>query len=495
MSSPDPRLQKNQVVDLKISGLAFGGKGIAKVDDFVVFVSSAVPGDSVRARVTRQKKHYAEARVEQLLAPSPDRQPARCHFFGRCGGCSWQALDYGVQLDYKARQVGESLEHLGGLHDFELLSIVGMADPWRYRNRADFSVGTADTGAVIGFRPPGRWDTVLPLTECHLLPPIIERVRATVEGWLRDQGLPGWDPRSGTGFARHLLVRSAQQGDEVLVSLVTASEDLPDAGGLVERVRTAHPQVVGVLHAVNGGRAEISSGLGAKTLWGRPYLLERVAGITLKVSVDAFFQTNTLMAHALYGLIAHEAGLEAARSCGRETAVGGGPLGSDRPVLSGRPVVWDLYSGVGSIGLSLAGRAGAVLAIESVSAAIRDSQENATLNHITNAVFLEGEVAKVLREASNGSRPLPAGVDKPDVIIVDPPRAGLTKKATACIGETGASRIVYVSCNPATLAPNAAQLVEHGYRLERVTPVDMFPHTPHVECVASMSRIGAPAPL
>jgi 23S rRNA (uracil1939-C5)-methyltransferase len=489
MTSTPPRIQNGQTVDLSVTGLAFGGKGVAKIDDFVVFVTGAVPGDVVRARVTKYKKRYAEARAEELLTPSPDRRPARCPSFGLCGGCVWQSLDYRMQLEYKARQVRESLEHLGGLRDFALLPTVGMADPWRYRNRADFSVGQAEEGAVVGFRPPGRWDLVLPISECHLLSPVIEQMRATVESWLRENGLPGWDPRTGTGYVRHLLVRSAQMGSEVVVSLVTAPGDgsgvpgdLPDAAEFVERLRSAHPQVVGIVHAVNAGRAEISSGLDSKALWGRPYLLEQVAGVTLKVSIDAFFQTNTLMAHALYGLVAQEAGLAGAEpvEAGSET-----PDGSASP---GGPVIWDLFSGVGSIGLSLARRAGAVLGIEGVPAAVADADENARLNQIENVCFLEGDVAKILREVADGGLSLPPGLERPSVIVVDPPRAGLSNKAIARIGEIGAPRIVYVSCNPATLGPNAAQFGEYGYRLERVTPVDMFPHTPHVEAVALLSR-------
>jgi 23S rRNA (uracil1939-C5)-methyltransferase len=483
MTPPASILQRNQTLDLTVTSLAFGGKGVAKIDDFVVFVSGAVPGDVVRARVTKMKKRYAEARVETLVTPSPDRCPARCSTFGACGGCVWQSLDYNVQSGYKTEQVRESLEHLGGLTDFELLPAVGMANPWRYRNRADFSVGMSEKGAVVGFRPPGRWDSVLPLWECHLLGLAMEQVRTTVERWLRDNSLPGWDPRTGTGFARHLLVRSAQMGGEVVVSLVTTPEDLPDAAGLVERVCSAHPEVVGIVHAVNGGQAEVSTGLESRTLWGRPYLLERVAGIKLKVSIDAFFQTNTLMAHALYGLVAHEAGVAPGAAAPLCPAAPGGPAAAG-------PVIWDLYSGVGSIGLSLARRATAVLGIESVPAAIEDARENARLNGIDNAYFLEGDVAKVLREVADGDRCLPEGLERPDVIVIDPPRAGLAKKAVSRIGEVGAPRIVYVSCNPATMAPNVAQLQDYGYRLLRVTPVDMFPHTPHVEAVGLLVRDG-----
>ena len=483
------RLQNDQLLDLTVTGLAFGGNGIAKADDFVVFVGGAVPGDVVRARVTKIKRRYAEARVEQLLTASPDRIPARCPSFGECGGCVWQGLDYQVQLRYKAQQVRESLEHLGGLRDFQVLPILGMDDPWRYRNRADFSIGVSEQGTLVGFRPPGRWDSVLPLSECHLLDPSIERVRATVEAWLREQQVPGWDPRSGTGFARHLLVRSAQMGGEVLVSLVTVPQELPAAMSFVERLRSAHPEIVGIVHAVNGGRADLSSGLESQTLWGRPFLLEHVAGITLKVSVDAFFQTNTRMADELYRLVAHEAGVD-------ETALDMPPVSGSRdadeaftPATVGGtgPVVWDLYSGVGSIGLSLAAGAKGVLGIEAVATAVGDATENARLNTIGNVRFQEGDVAKVLREAVDGERQFPRGLERPDVVIVDPPRAGLSNKAISRIGEVQAPRIVYVSCNPSTMAPNVAQLQQFGYRLVRVTPVDMFPHTPHVECVALLT--------
>ena len=464
------------MIELAVTGLAFGGKGIARLDDFVVFVTGAVPGDVVQARVLKNKKRYAEARAEEIVVPSPDRCPARCPAFGTCGGCVWQDLDYGVQLKYKAAQVRESLEHLGGIKDFVLAPIVGMADPWRYRNRADFSIGMAEDGVVVGFRPRGRWDSVLPLSECHLLDSTIEAVRATVQGWLRENDIPGWDPRTGTGFARHLLVRSSQRGAEAIVSLVTAGEELPDPEGLVERLRAAHPQVVGVVHAVNVGQAEISSGIPSLLLWGRPFLLERVAGVTLKVSIDAFFQTNTMMAHALYGLVAQAA-----------TGGAGGAAGAE---AAHRPVIWDLFSGVGSIGLSLAAEAEAVLAIEAVPAAVADAKENAQLNNIDNIRFVEGDVAKVLREVTDGERQLPQGLETPDVIVVDPPRAGLSNKAISRIGEVGAPRIVYVSCNPSTMAPNVAGFAEYGYKLEQVTPVDMFPHTPHVECVGVLTKTG-----
>ena len=264
----------------------------------------------------------------------------------------------------------------------------------------------------------------------------------------------------------------------MLVSLVTAAGDLPDEADLVQTLRDAHPELVGIAHAVNEGRAELSSGLEARTLWGRPFLYEKLAGLTLKISLDAFFQTNTLMAHALYELVADEV------FAPLEPEAPGEPQGG----ASG-PVIWDLYSGVGSIGLSLARRAAGLLGIEAAPAAVADARENARLNDIQNAYFLEGDARRVLREVAQGVRTLPEGLERPDVVVVDPPRAGLHQRVVARIGESGAARIVYVSCNPSTMAPNVAQFQELGYRLLRVTPVDMFPHTPHVECVGLLSRV------
>ncbi|MCL5736524.1 MAG: class I SAM-dependent RNA methyltransferase [Actinobacteria bacterium] len=492
---------------MPIQTLAFGGKGVARLHDFVIFVDGAVPGDIVTALVTKTKKRYAEARVTQIVSPSQDRVAPSCQTFGNCGGCVWQNLDYGVQLQYKARQVAESLEHLGGLGGFDLRPAVGMAHPWRYRNRVDFSIGSSAEGAVIGFRPPGRWDLVLPLSECRLVSAEMEAVRATVETWLRDAGLQGWDPRVGTGFARHLLVRSAQMGRELLVSLVTAPGELPAVPSLADRLRRNHPQVVGIAHAVNEGRAELSAGLEYEMLWGRPYLIEEVAGIRLKISLNAFFQTNTLMAHVLYGVVAEEATspvpsdeAEAgfAQADRRPRDVGarwpdiprpGHPAErAEAPGPAGRPVIWDLYSGVGSIGLSLARVARGVLGIEAIPEAVADARENAASNGIENVAFLEGDVRKVLREVAQGARTIPAGLENPDVVVVDPPRAGLHQRVVARIAEVGVPRIVYVSCNPTTMAPNVAQFQELGYRLRRVTPVDMFPHTPHVEAVGLLTR-------
>lgn len=456
--------QKGQTVELPVTTLAFGGQGVGRLDDFVVFVTGAVPGDVALARVTRVKRRYAEARLEEILTPSPDRVAARCRHFGSCGGCRWQSLDYAVQLRYKEQQVRETLERLGGLEGFSLRPIRAMNDPWRYRNKVEFSIGQVGGRPTVGFHPPGRWDRVLPLDECHLLPETTEAVRATVEEWLRARGLAPWNPRELRGYARHLAVREAQATGEVLVSLVTAPGALPDEAGLVGLLRARHPQVVGIVHAVNQGPAEVAAGLPHTVLWGRPYLYESLGDLRLKVSIDAFFQTNTSMAAVLYQTAAEEA------------------------ALSGNEVVWDLYSGIGSIGLYLARRAKALLGIEIVPAAVRDARENAVLNSVDSALFLQGDARPVLKQVLEGRHTLPEDRERPDVVVVDPPRGGLANKVITRIAAAAPARVVYVSCNPSTMAPNAALFRELGYRLTRVTPVDMFPHTPHIEAVGLLER-------
>ena len=457
---------RGETLQLPVTALAFGGQGIARSDEFVIFIGGAVPGDEVRVTVTKVKKRYAEARLEEIVTPSSDRVDPACSHYGTCGGCRWQSLDYQVQLRYKQQQVVDSLERLGGLSGFEVGAIRAMDDPWRYRNKVEFSVGRADGDLVVGFHPPGRWDAVLPQTECRLLPQVTEGVRATVEEWLRRVGAEPWDPRTHQGYARHLSVREAHGTGEVLVSLVTAPGDLPDPDGLVTMVRSHHPSVVGVLHAVNSGEAEVATGVPYRALWGRPHIYETLGDLRLKISIDAFFQTNSRMASVLYETAAAEA------------------------ALSGTETLWDLYSGIGSIALFLAPRARAILGIEVVSAAVRDARENAQANDIESVTFLEGNARVVLKDILEARSPLPTELAHPDVVVVDPPRAGLAHKVIHRVAAAEPARVVYVSCNPTTLAPDAALFAELGYRLVRVTPVDMFPHTPHIEAVALLERAG-----
>jgi 23S rRNA (uracil1939-C5)-methyltransferase len=464
--SPGPRPRPGQTIDLPISTLAFGGQGIGRRDNFVVFVDGAVPGDVARVVLTRVTRRYAEGRLVELVEESPDRRPALCLHFGGCGGCRWQSLDYPVQLRYKAQQVRDSLERMGGLSGFDLQPIRGMDDPWRYRNKVEFSAGTGPDGeTLLGFHPAGRWDTVLPLDDCRLLPLDFETVRSVTQSWLREVGMPPWDPRMRSGQVQHLTIRRSESTGEVLAGLTTTTSALPKPATLAQRLLEAVPGLVGLVHVTHPASYDSATTPASQTLWGRPHLYEDLDGLRLKISINAFFQTNTQMARVLYRLVAEAA------------------------ALTGQETVWDLYAGIGSIGLSLA-RAGAarVLGIEIVASAVQDAKENAALNGIGEAVFFEGDARVLLKNLLEGRSGLPSGWTDPDVVVVDPPRAGLPPKVLARLAAVGPKRLVYVSCNPTTLAPNAASLLEAGYRLTTVTPVDMFPHTPHIEAVALLER-------
>jgi 23S rRNA (uracil1939-C5)-methyltransferase len=438
----EPRPNRGELLTLEIESLAYGGKGIARRDGYVLFVADGLPGDMVRAEVTKAKRAYAEARAIELLRPSEDRVPARCDHGGEpCPGAPWQGLAYEHQLRHKQRQVEDALTRLGGLEGFELEPIEAAAEQWRYRNKLEYSFGGRDGELVLGFHPRGRWDEVVDAEDCLLASERNNAERNRIRSWARAQGLPPYDRRAREGVLRNLVVREGRRTGLLQTRLVTSPAEIP------------RPPVD--LHTVVEGPG--SGTEGPTGALGQEYLEEELCGMRFRISPRAFFQTNTEMAERLYGIAAEMAG------------------------LSGTERVFDLYCGIGTLGLTMASRAGGVWGIEIVPEAVADAEENARLNGIGNARFRTGDARKLLG-------PLLAEAGRPDVLVVDPPRAGLSKKVVRRVIECEAPRIVYVSCNPTTLAPNAAQLGEAGYTLRRVKPVDMFPHTPHIECVALLER-------
>jgi 23S rRNA (uracil1939-C5)-methyltransferase len=432
-----------EVLEVEIDSLAFGGRGVARADGLVVFVAGALPGDRVRAEVTKSKRRFAEARVLELLEPSPDRVPDRCVHGGEpCPGAPWQGLPYERQLAHKQEQAADSLRRLGGLEDFELEPIEAAAETWRYRNKLEYSFGADEEGeATLGFHARGRWDLIVDVEDCMLASERGNAARNEVREWARFESIAPYGRREKEGVLRNLVVREGRRTGQVQTRLVTSPARFP------------RPPVD--LHTVIEGP---SGGTDGPTgVLGEERLREELCGLKLEMSHGAFFQTNTEMAEQLYGVVAEFAGLS----------------GSER--------VFDLYCGIGTIGLTMAGRAGEVWGLEIVPEAIADAEANAERNGIGNARFLAAN-------ARTGVRPLLEEAGRPDVVVVDPPRAGLSQKIVRRVIECEAPRIVYVSCNPTTLAPNAAQLVEAGYRLRRVRPVDMFPQTPHIECVALLEK-------
>jgi 23S rRNA (uracil1939-C5)-methyltransferase len=459
ITSLQSRPEKGSEVEVEVESLAFGGRGVARLDDFVLFVDRALPGDRVRARVTKVKRRHGEATAVAVLSEGPDRVPAPCPHFGACGGCRWQDLDYAAQTAWKERQVRDALERIGHQTGFALDPIVPAVDTYRYRNKLEFSFGDSPEGPSLGFHRAGRWDEILPVSECLLMDAAGNEARSVVEAWARRSGADVWDRRTNKGYLRHLVVRSSSRTGQLLATIVTSPGALPSRAWLEDELTERVPGCVGLLHAVSDGVAEVTAGLESTQVFGRDWYEERLLGLRLRVSAGAFLQTNTAMCERLYELAIEEAG------------------------LAGDEVVWDLYSGIGSIALAVAGSAGRVIGVEVVEEAVERARENADLNDVGNVEFVLGDVAKTVRPL------LESGVPGPDVVVLDPPRAGLTPKAVRRVLELEPHRIVYVSCNPTTLAGNAELLAAGGYRLERVRPVDMFPHTHHVECVARFDAV------
>jgi 23S rRNA (uracil1939-C5)-methyltransferase len=449
-------LAKGEELELRIDSLAYGGNGVARLNGFVVFVKRGLPGDTVLARVTKVKKSHAEAFALEVVEPGAPRVEAPCAHYPACGGCRFQDLAYEAQLEAKASQVGEALRRIGGLDDFELEPPVQAESLFHYRNKLEYSFTPTPTGTGLGFHKAGRWDEVLDIDRCWLTTDLGNAIRNAVREWARAEGLPAFDQELQEGFLRHLVVREGRNTGQVLVTLVTAPGDFAAAESFVETVRR-FPEVRSVHWAVNDRPAEVTN-LPTRLLSGEPWIEEEFLGLRYRVRPNAFVQTNTAMCEVLYGLA-------------REYAA-----------LTGEETVYDLYCGIGTIGLSLARDALTVWGVESSEESVACALENADLNGVVNAAFFAGDVADSLDELRDRAGP-------PDVVMVDPPRAGLTGKALHRVGELEAPRLVYVSCNPTTLAGNAKELVRaFGYRLERARPVDMFPHTPHIETVALFTR-------
>ena len=447
---------KGQELELQVDSLAYGGNGVARLNGFVVFVRRGLPGDRVRARVTKVKRGFAEAVAVAVVEPSELRVDAPCAHFPACGGCRFQDLAYEAQAEAKEVQVRDALVRLGGFSEPPLEPIVPAASRFHYRNKLEYSFTRAEEGVGLGFHRAGRWDEVLDVDRCWLTTDLGNAIRNAVRAWAREERLEPYDQATGSGYLRHLVVREGRNTGQALVQLVTAPGERFETGYLVEVLRR-FPEVRSVHWAVNDTPAEVTN-LPTTLLWGEEAIEEEILGLRFRVRPNAFLQTNTEMAERLYALA-------------REAAA-----------LTGAETVYDLYCGTGTIGLALARDALTVWGVEISEESVACAIENAELNAIGNAAFFAGNVAQSLAELRDRAGP-------PAVVVVDPPRAGLAGKALRRTGELEAARIVYVSCNPTTLASDLKVLRDdYGYALRRVTPVDMFPHTPHVESVALLER-------
>jgi 23S rRNA (uracil1939-C5)-methyltransferase len=458
MGAEASTLRKGQRVELEITDLAYGGKALAKVDGLVVFVENALPGDRVLATVFRRRRQYAEARAERVLTPTPSRVPAPCVHVPICGGCRFQDFDYEEQLRHKQRQVEDCLAHLGRLR-VEPRNVLPAPKLFHYRNKMEYSFSRDDRGKVtLGLHRRGLFDRPFDLERCHIATPISSEIVAFTREFANAESLQAYDLKRHTGLLRFLAVREGIRTGEVMVNIV-ASEPHEALQRLAAALREAFPRVASVVLNLTRRKAQVAVGEEERVLAGKATILEVLAGLTFEISSNSFFQTNTEQAELLVQVV------------------------MDALALQGSERVLDVYSGTGTFTLPVARRAAEAIGIESSEVAVRDGERNATRNGITNATFSRGEALEVLRDR------LALG-QSADRVLVDPPRAGLHAGVLTGLMHLGAPRLVYVSCNPSTLGRDLGLLCESRYAVDWIQPVDMFPHTPHIECVASLRRVG-----
>lgn len=441
--------------ELTLEKLALGGEAIAHAPDgVVVFVKGGLPGDRAVVEITKRKRKLLFGAIVDLLEPSDLRAPARCEYFGRCGGCKWQFLPYAQQVDFKRQLVAETLEHLGKLRDVDVKPMLGMEEPWCYRNKMEFSFAHGENGELIlGQHVAGRWDLVIDLENCYLQSERSVDVFGLCRDFCRKQQLTAFSTLTGEGLLRHVVVREGKHTGDLMVNLVTSGEYFPQMDRFVRYLTAGRPDITGIVLTVNRRKGQSAQGQEEHIIYGEPTIQETLNGIVFEYSARSFFQTNTVQAERLYQVVQRMAG-------GRGTAV-------------------DLYCGTGAIAFHLAPQFSRVYGVELVEDAVENARRTAERNQITNVEFLCGEVQKLVPDA------LP---DAPDLVVVDPPRAGVAPKTLRHLMRIAPPQIIYVSCNPATLARDVEQLAQHDYRVAEVQPVDMFPHTYHIETVVNLLK-------
>jgi 23S rRNA (uracil1939-C5)-methyltransferase len=459
-------VKKGQQYDVEITGIAFGGRGMTKIDKLAVFVEQAIPGDLATIRIVKKRKNYAEARVIELLAPSADRIAAPCPYSGFCGGCKWQFLAYEKQLAYKRQHVAESLEHIGRIQGVVVHPTIASDPIFGYRNKMEFScsdrrwllpheMGTEgiNTDFALGLHVPGTFYKVLDTSACLLQPELGNAILDDVRSCIKQSPKPVYGLRSHVGFWRFVMLRHSVAYDQWMVNLVTAAPDRRMLLPLAERLRTTYSNIVSVVNNVTARKAGVAIGEFEETIAGQSHLSDCIGAFEFDISANSFFQTNTRGARRLYEVVKKYAALD------------------------GSQTVLDLYSGTGTIPIVLSDAAQRITGIEIIETAVSDAKKNCTKNEILNCEFIKGDIKDCLAAVSR----------RPEVLIIDPPRAGMHKDVVQQVLNLGSDRIVYVSCNPATLARDLALLTD-GYRIQEVQPVDMFPHTYHVEAVAKLVK-------
>ena len=462
-------LKRGSEITLEIEKFADRGKSIARLDGYVVFVPGGIPGDRLRVRIVKTKRKYAEAVTLDVLKPSPDRTEPVCSYFGTCGGCKWQHVTYEAQLEAKTQSVREALEHHGGFEKISIAPAIGANPIYRYRNKMEYSFSAQrwltsdeiasgrafDTSFALGLHVPGNFSKVLDLTECHLHSETGVRVVNFVRRFVREKEWRAWHVRNQTGFLRYLVLRSGHATGEFMVNLVTSDYDSERMESLSSELQKAIPEVTTFVNTINRGVAQTAYGDEIHTIFGPGVIHDRIGPHIFEIASNAFFQTNTAQAERLYDVAAGFAELKQ------------------------NDLVYDLYSGAGAISIYVANRVSRVVGVELVPEAVENATRNAKTNSIENVSFFAGDMMRLFDEefiAKHG---------RPDVLIVDPPRAGMHPRVVKQIRRLRPERFVYLSCNPLSQARDLKMLAD-TFSIEAVQPVDLFPHTHHIENVVKL---------
>lgn len=466
MSDRQYPVKRGQQLTLQIEKLAFGGKGIAHLDDYVIFVQNVLPGDQVRAKIYKRKANYAEARPLELLKSSELRQEAPCPYFGWCGGCTWQNLSYKEQLKVKSEQVTESVHHIAGLHNVEVMESLPSPNVWGYRNKMEFSFSdrrwllpeelgdeNIKKDFALGLHIPGTFDKILDIDNCLLQAEPANQILNLVRDYCKEHQLSPYGIHSQEGFLRFLVIRRSQANGSIMVNIVTGEKKPKVLIPLAELLKENVPEIAGMVNTINRQKAQVATGEEEILLLGQSKINDTIGGYSFDISANSFFQTNTLQAERLYQVVLDFAQLE------------------------GDEIVWDLYAGTGTISLFLAGKTKVVYAFEIVDSAVRDGIKNAKRYNVENIHFISGDLLHNLNQVQT----------LPDTIVIDPPRSGMHPKVSKFLSEGPAQRIVYVSCNPTTLARDL-EILKLNYHVIKIQPVDMFPHTYHIEAVTLLER-------
>ena len=438
------------MIEIEINGLGTNGEGVGRLDNLTVFIEGALPGEKVSAEIIDTKKNYAVGKLIKILRESPDRVQPICPIFEQCGGCQLQHLSYPAQLIWKRQQVVDAIERIGKIRGVEIFDTLGMENPLRYRNKMQFPVGK---NLAIGCYARGS-HKIIDTDICLIQKDVADKVLVAVKKILRRFNISPYDEDSHKGILRHVMSRVGFNG-ELMIVLVTATKILPNEKNIAKAIRAELPNVTSIQQNVQTFHNNVILGRETKILYGKPTIKDKIGKLEFNISARSFFQVNTTQAEVLY-----------------ETA-------KKFACLTGKETVIDAYCGTGTIGLYVAKNAYKVIGVEIVNSAIDDANKNARENKIRNAEFIVGDAVKVIPRLDIYA----------DVVIVDPPRAGCDRKVLETLAAMNPARIVYVSCNPATLARDLAILAELGYHTKKIQPVDMFPHSSHIEAVAQVEKI------